>query len=132
MCPGLLSDELSGQQSQSGNDVEQHQHPVSSSLQPSATDSHSDPAPTTAATAATATGPHQERPVADHHQLGGQPATQYQQQGTEHHVWREDHHLFSFQDNFNYINNQPSSGSRGLISTASSGPVQGKMPPAIR
>ena len=82
--PGLLSDELSGQQSQSGHDVQQHQHPVSSSLQPSATDSHSDPAPTTAATATTATGPHQERPVADHHQLGGQPATQYQQQGTEH------------------------------------------------
>ena len=46
-------------------------------------------------------------------------------------MWREDHHLFLFQDNFNYIN-QPSSGSRGLISTASSGPVQGKMPPAIR
>merc|ERR550532_1203649 len=40
-------------------------------------------------------------------------------------------HNINNKDNFNYIN-QPSSGSRGLISTASSGPVQGKMPPAIR
>ena len=38
---------------------------------------------------------------------------------------------FLFQDNFNFIN-QPSSASRGLLSPASSGPVQGKMPPAIR
>merc|ERR1719412_3038039 len=41
-------------------------------------------------------------------------------------------HNINNKDNFNYNINQPSSGSRGLISTASSGPVQGKMPPAIR
>jgi len=44
----------------------------------------------------------------------------------------QQHNNINNKDNFNYNINQPSSGSRGLISTASSGPVQGKMPPAIR
>lgn len=35
-------------------------------------------------------------------------------------------------DNFNYINQASTAASRGLVSTASTGPVQGKMPQAIR
>ena len=41
--------------------------------------------------------------------------------------------LYRVQDNFSYINSAASTAaSRGLVSTVSSGPVQGKMPQAIR
>ena len=78
---GLLSHELPRQQPQSRHDVQQHQHSIRPPLQSTATDSHSDTAATATTATATAAGPHQECPVADHHQLCCQSATQYQQQG---------------------------------------------------
>merc|ERR1719410_2564628 len=59
------------------------------------------------------------------------PTKSVQWQITTSSAAAQQHNNINNKDNFNFIN-QPSSASRGLLSPASSGPVQGKMPPAIR
>jgi len=59
------------------------------------------------------------------------PTKSVQWQITTSSAAAQQHNNINNKDNFNFIN-QPSSASRGLLSPATSGPVQGKMPPAIR